>query len=293
MHNEQQIYYMVIDEQSAGPFSLEEVAAHPQLNPETLVWKPGIENWVPAKDLPELAESRFSSNSRRYNSMRLSRQMYECFLTFELFCLFTILTGFAGGTLCIAPVSIAMALTGLVFLGRGISLHVLQFGYVEGEYTLLFDLFKDAIAFIGVCLTFIFFQSSALKELVSGFYMFLNGVVLDEMGTRAILGALYEQIFYPFSFFILLIRFFVFSHEYLPHCMRKRDILPRIRKVLVFSAGIVIFHLIAVCLLMGRFDIFALSNWFALVRKSYLPLTVLYSVLLWLESHYKSKRQIT
>ena len=46
---------MVIDEQSSGPFSLAEVILHPKLTPETLVWKPGLENWVPANTLTELA----------------------------------------------------------------------------------------------------------------------------------------------------------------------------------------------------------------------------------------------
>ena len=47
-------YYMVIDEKSTGPFTLDEVTLHPKLTPETLVWKPGLENWVPAQTLPEL-----------------------------------------------------------------------------------------------------------------------------------------------------------------------------------------------------------------------------------------------
>ena len=46
---------MVLDEKSTGPYTLDEITLHPQLTPETLVWKPGIENWVAAKTLPELA----------------------------------------------------------------------------------------------------------------------------------------------------------------------------------------------------------------------------------------------
>ena len=49
------IYYMVVDEKSTGPYSLDEITLHPALRPETLVWKPGIENWVPASSLPELS----------------------------------------------------------------------------------------------------------------------------------------------------------------------------------------------------------------------------------------------
>lgn len=47
-------YYMVVDEKSTGPFNLDEVILHPQLTPDTLVWKPGLDNWVAAKTLPEL-----------------------------------------------------------------------------------------------------------------------------------------------------------------------------------------------------------------------------------------------
>lgn len=58
-YSEQQ-YYMVVDEKSTGPFTLAEVILHPKLTPETLVWKPGIENWVSANSLPELAPAFIS-----------------------------------------------------------------------------------------------------------------------------------------------------------------------------------------------------------------------------------------
>ena len=60
----EQIYYMVVDEKSTGPFTLAEVILHPQLTPETLVWKPGIENWVAANTLPELSPA-FTSQQRQ------------------------------------------------------------------------------------------------------------------------------------------------------------------------------------------------------------------------------------
>ena len=46
---------MVVDEKSTGPYTLDEVILHPSITPETLVWKPGLENWMPAKTFPELA----------------------------------------------------------------------------------------------------------------------------------------------------------------------------------------------------------------------------------------------
>ena len=48
-------YYMVIDGRQAGPFVREELKYH-SLRPETLVWRVGLENWVPASTLPELAD---------------------------------------------------------------------------------------------------------------------------------------------------------------------------------------------------------------------------------------------
>lgn len=52
-----QQYYLVVNEQPMGPFSLEEILKHESLTPETLVWKPGIENWVSARSLPELNDA--------------------------------------------------------------------------------------------------------------------------------------------------------------------------------------------------------------------------------------------
>lgn len=58
------VYYMVVDEKSTGPFSLDEITLHPALTPETLVWKPGLENWVAAKTLPELTPAFINQQSQ-------------------------------------------------------------------------------------------------------------------------------------------------------------------------------------------------------------------------------------
>lgn len=50
-----QQYYMVIEGKSTGPFTLDQITLHPDLTPETLVWKPGMTSWIPAKRLPELS----------------------------------------------------------------------------------------------------------------------------------------------------------------------------------------------------------------------------------------------
>lgn len=57
------LYYMVVDEKSTGPFTLDEIKLHPALKPETLVWKPGIENWVAAMTLPELTPAFVNRNN--------------------------------------------------------------------------------------------------------------------------------------------------------------------------------------------------------------------------------------
>ena len=65
-------YYMVVDEKTVGPFSLEEIKLHQRLTPETLVWKPGIDNWIPAREMPEFdmlfrSSSRFAGNDNFNN----------------------------------------------------------------------------------------------------------------------------------------------------------------------------------------------------------------------------------
>ena len=48
-------YYIVIDEQTTGPFTLQELISHHRLTPESLVWKPGLDNWIAAKTMSELS----------------------------------------------------------------------------------------------------------------------------------------------------------------------------------------------------------------------------------------------
>lgn len=62
---DQQQYYMVVNEQQAGPFTLEEIIAHSHLSPETLVWKPGYDNWLAAKNFPELEAVFANLNAHR------------------------------------------------------------------------------------------------------------------------------------------------------------------------------------------------------------------------------------
>lgn len=53
-------YYRVVDGQSQGPMSLQDlINSNPSEN--TLVWKTGLEKWIPAKDMPELADVLFKT----------------------------------------------------------------------------------------------------------------------------------------------------------------------------------------------------------------------------------------
>lgn len=61
-----EVYYMVVDEKSTGPYSLAEVILHPKLTKETLIWKPGLENWVAADTLTELAPVFASQQNREF-----------------------------------------------------------------------------------------------------------------------------------------------------------------------------------------------------------------------------------
>lgn len=49
-------YYIAVNGQSQGPFSLEEIKSRPGLTQETLIWKPGMENWKPLREFEELAD---------------------------------------------------------------------------------------------------------------------------------------------------------------------------------------------------------------------------------------------
>ena len=55
-------YYISINQQSYGPFTLEQLAQDPQFSPETLVFTEGLANWVPAAQVPEFGQVFVSRN---------------------------------------------------------------------------------------------------------------------------------------------------------------------------------------------------------------------------------------
>jgi len=47
-------WYIYILGNIEGPFDFLELRRHPDVTPETLVWKEGFENWVPIREVEEL-----------------------------------------------------------------------------------------------------------------------------------------------------------------------------------------------------------------------------------------------
>lgn len=48
-------FYILTNNIKQGPFSLDELASQ-NITPNTLAWRTGLSDWIPAKDIPELAE---------------------------------------------------------------------------------------------------------------------------------------------------------------------------------------------------------------------------------------------
>lgn len=47
-------WFVIIDHQQEGPYSLWELKAHPRFTPDSLVWKKGLQEWVRARNVPEM-----------------------------------------------------------------------------------------------------------------------------------------------------------------------------------------------------------------------------------------------
>lgn len=48
------IWYIQVDGQKEGPYSVGELKQDPRVTPDTLVWKQGFEEWIAARFVPEL-----------------------------------------------------------------------------------------------------------------------------------------------------------------------------------------------------------------------------------------------
>lgn len=48
------IWFIKIENQKEGPFSIWELKCDSRVTPDTLVWKDGFKDWIPARKVPEL-----------------------------------------------------------------------------------------------------------------------------------------------------------------------------------------------------------------------------------------------
>lgn len=47
-------WYVIIKQQTEGPFSVAQLLRNPEITPDTLAWKPGMKGWTPIREIPEL-----------------------------------------------------------------------------------------------------------------------------------------------------------------------------------------------------------------------------------------------
>lgn len=47
-------WYCIVEGGAKGPFTIEELRKKPYFSSESLVWKPGFADWIPAKEVEEL-----------------------------------------------------------------------------------------------------------------------------------------------------------------------------------------------------------------------------------------------
>lgn len=50
----EKIWFILINGNREGPYSVDELKKDPRLTPDTLVWREGFEYWVPISQVPEL-----------------------------------------------------------------------------------------------------------------------------------------------------------------------------------------------------------------------------------------------
>lgn len=239
----------------------------------------------------DLKKSRFTFYERRYNSSRFTKLMYESFFSFELFLIFSLLISFAGGKTKLLYMFLISALALCLFLGRGIVYHVLQFDSFEN---LSFDCVKDAISFLAIVLLFSTASLPVLDRVTFTIFALLNGHLIGSAGTAySVLEGLYRGIVFPALWFWALFLCFLVLHEYLPHGLRKGEILPRIKKALIFGCAVLCLDLLLECLFSLKISLSILFDFFAIQRKTFLPLVLCLTVLYYLEESYRPSRFIS
>jgi len=54
IESEEKEWFIIVDNQQAGPFSLYDLKRNPRFTPDTLVWKKGYKEWTPARLVLEM-----------------------------------------------------------------------------------------------------------------------------------------------------------------------------------------------------------------------------------------------
>jgi len=49
------VWFIKVEKEPEGPFSVEELRWDPRITPETLAWREGMSAWLPIRQIPELA----------------------------------------------------------------------------------------------------------------------------------------------------------------------------------------------------------------------------------------------
>jgi hypothetical protein len=49
-------WFIILGNEQLGPFSLADLKNEPKFNPDTLVWRKGLQEWVKARFVPEMQE---------------------------------------------------------------------------------------------------------------------------------------------------------------------------------------------------------------------------------------------
>lgn len=50
------VWYIIIEHQQEGPYSLQDLKRNRRFTPDTLVWKKGFSEWIAARFVPEILE---------------------------------------------------------------------------------------------------------------------------------------------------------------------------------------------------------------------------------------------
>lgn len=49
-------WFIIIENEQLGPYSLSDLKSEPRFNPDTFVWKKGFQEWIKARFVPEMEE---------------------------------------------------------------------------------------------------------------------------------------------------------------------------------------------------------------------------------------------